>query len=188
MEIFKDTRQRVRFAFTLEQYPGAGWAKGWAPVYSALHEAGVERTELPTTATAQDLRNTAIQTLLMMRCNLMRIESMVLTAAFSRNCDARRDAVEALVPHFRKPLTRLISDWDLIGKLVRRHYIAARERGPSWDIGSISTEFKVAQSRVHRASQAIDQYARQLETLALASLQDMLTPKKTTTEKETAHA
>jgi hypothetical protein len=111
-----------------------------------------------------------------MQGQMLRPESASLAAAFSRDTDARRQAIVTLHPLFCILLARLIGNGALVGKLMRRHYLPLQERDAKWELHALAEEFKVGRERVARAAQAVDRYARQIEADALASLGELLNP------------
>lgn len=172
MDIFDNMAQAVRFAFCLEAYREAGGAL--VLVQMALRDAGVKLALDAQPEQLAALRTQAHAISLALHADLLRVESAALTAAFSRNWDERRAAVQVLAPYYRNLLARLVDNPKLVDKLVARHYIAQRDRGTGWDLDSLSHEFKLPKSRLTRATHALDHVARQLEALALHSLREAL--------------
>jgi hypothetical protein len=169
MEIFKDTAQALRFAFTLEQYPGDATSSGNA-LHMALHDTGVPYEVVREGPSPERLREQAAALLLALRGNLIASERAALTATYSRNWDDKRGAVEQLQNLFYPHLQRHLADRRVVDKLVTRHYIAVRDRGNGWTVREISAQFGVARDRLLAGIAVIDDTARDLERLALAHL------------------
>lgn len=163
---FQNMKQQLQFAFNLTQYAGNP-SSPLTLTRMALAQSGVLAGEKPD---PDRLAALARRTLATLRADLLRYERASLIAAFSRDWDERRAAVQDLAPFFVAPLARLVDDKKLADRLVTRHYIAVRERGEGWGLPAIAEQFGVARERVHRASHLIDQRARQLESVALDTL------------------
>lgn len=174
MDIFKDLKQAVRFAFALEQYRDSRTGATTA-VRQALVDVGINATPAQLEATPPAvIGEYGYQILLQIHGKLLKVEAAALTAAYSRDWEGRRAAVDLLTPHFYYPLARIADNKRLVDKLVTRHYIAHRERGAGWDIASLSQEFKTPKSRITRAAQIVEHCARQIETMALNTLREAL--------------
>lgn len=164
--IFKDTAQRLRFAFAFISQP-AFVATLPRKVLMALHESGaLDGSSYSPEALAADAK-AMIEEL----TALQHHEQAALVASYSYDWPARRIACDQLRDHYRPILSRIVDDRHLLGKLVTRHYIAERERGSSWSLNSISHEFNVEAERIKRAADLIDQHAKSLERAALQSLE-----------------
>lgn len=143
--MFRDMKQQLQFAFNFTQHSAHG-------------------------TDAAELATLAKRTLLHLRADLLDLERASLVAAFTRDELERRAAVTVLSPLFRELLRHLECAPELVDKLLRRHYIPVRERGPAWELPAIADQFKAARDRVARASQEIDKRARALEQAALEAL------------------
>lgn len=175
--MFRDMKQQLQFAFNLAQYDGNP-SSPLTLTRMALAQSGVMASAAPDHVALAAL---ARRTLAALRADLLGYERASLTAAFSRDWEERRGAVLQLAPFFRAPLARLVDDRALIETLVRRHYIAGRERGPSWQLPAIAEQYKAARDRVARAALEIDKRARQLEGVALGTIEAAM-------QREVAHA
>jgi len=172
MDIFKDYRQAVHFAFSLaHQADLEGLVSRASLVTVALNEAHVnvprvllDAPTLEYIGRFGDEANKAIE------LGLSSHERDALIAAYSRDWEARRQAAGRLQPSYRIPLTSWVSNQHLVDKLVKRHYIAVRDRGNGWSIPEICDEFKASIGRVTTAVREIERIAKELETLALATL------------------
>lgn len=168
--IFKDTAQRVRFAFNFNSLPRDSAALP-SRVMMSMREAQVHQTDAAVAATMPYFYSDDARAVLDEVLALQQHEQAALVATCSHDWENRRIACDQLRDHYRPILSRIIDDRHLLSKLVIRHYIAERERGSSWSLNSISHEFNVEAERIKRAADLIDQHAKSLERAALQSLE-----------------
>jgi hypothetical protein len=182
MQIFNDTTHALRFAFALEHQPDA--MSELTSVRMALAELGAAALRnVPWHHDPGALRKQGQDLLHAVNGNLMRYEAATLIARYSRNWEDRRKAVVSLHSYYRTPLARLVDDFQLMERLVTRHYLAERDRGAGWSLAAISEQFGASKERLVRASEVIVNHAEHLEKSALVHLEAVLN--KT---KEESHA
>lgn len=170
--IFKDLTQRLRFVFSLAQFPGEG--NGLAAVRAALAQAGVktEHGDIGPSTPAL-LRADAKQTMGAI-LDMPPYERDAILAVHSRSWESKRLACDNLRHYFRPLLANLLDDHALAGKLVTRHYIAQRERGSGWSRDDLAEHHRIGMDRLNRAIAAIDAHAKELEHAAMQTLQAKL--------------
>lgn len=168
---FKDLGQRVRFAFTLEQYPGTLPDGAYTAVRMALIESRIPTDRETMTPAVLDKLRAAGMTVLDELGKMPRHEAAALVAVYSRNWDAKRDAAATLRDYLQPHLTRQVDDSRLLAKLVTRHYIARRDRGSGWNKEALIEEFGIGRDRLGRAITTIEHHAKALEHAAIQTLQ-----------------
>jgi phage terminase large subunit-like protein len=167
--IFTDLAQRVRFAFVLAQYPGEPPAAANTAVRAALAHVRAKPQEV-TAQLLVDLRVEANQVTEQVQA-LPAYERAALIAAYSSNWDDKRTAMDTLRSYFTPLLARMVDNPRLVERLVKRHYIARRDRGSGWSQDDIAREFSIGMERLAHAVGAVDQHAKVLEHAALQTLQ-----------------
>lgn len=171
MKIFKDYPQALRFAFALQAHPGEGGASNSSMVKLALNEADAKipgvALDGPTLTMigefAPKLRDAVA-------LGLPRYDAQTIIAKYSHDWAAKRAAVAILQPYYRPALAPYADNPRLIERMVTRHYLASRERGPGWGVDDISRDFSCAVERVANIGAAIETIARGMEQEALELL------------------
>ncbi len=169
--IFRDTSQAVHFAFVIEQYPVGPRSSLASAVRAAMLEVGESRSGIdfgglsPLEIHAECQRITKA-----LNDRLQRHEAAALIAKFSHDQQQKDVAIKNIATHIAPALLGAINDRQLLFKVVERHYIPDDQRGPQWSLRALATEFKVSKDRLHRVTKVLEQYAQQLEILALSNL------------------
>lgn len=177
--IFKDLAQRIRFAFSLQQFPGEGSASTTgSAIRAALSQTGIKVDPNDMTIKAvYDLRDGA-KALLSEILALPPAERDGLMAAHSRSWESKRLATDNLRHHFMPLLAGLLDDKELAGKLVTRHYIANRDRGSGWSKDDLATHYRIGMERLERAIALVDRHSKELEHAALQTLEAKISEKQ----------
>lgn len=170
MTVFKNTRAKVIFAFTLAAHPGEKPSDSKMMVQAALREAGAEWDNLDPAAAAA-LRDVAQHTLVVIEAKLLPAQRGALVAAYSKEWAAKRDACDALREHFAAPLKNLLDNPAAVDKLVRRHYLMGRDRSGAWSMEQIAAANHAKVHDVRQAWSVLVIYADQLERAAFDALE-----------------
>jgi hypothetical protein len=168
--IFKDMVQRLRFAFSLQQFPGETGTSAMVAVRTALSQAGVKKYGAMTKEAVEELRGAA-KAVIGETLALPPFERDALLAAHSRSWESKRLATDNLRHHFMPLLAGLLDDKELAGKLVTRHYIANRDRGSGWGKADLAEHYRIGMERLERAIALVDRHAKELEHAALQTLE-----------------
>lgn len=168
MNIFRNYREAVRFAFALARHPGNTGASRNSMIRVALNDVGVNTVDaLLDAPTLEMLGGFALQVGQLVD-NLPSAMRAALVAHESQDWDHRRTAATWLQNHFRPQLAHVIDHPALADRMVTRHYIAERERGPGWTLEAIGVEFRVSVARLGSA-------VRVLELVDDALIEDAIT-------------
>lgn len=155
MQIFRNYREAVKFAFALASHPGDAGASRHSMVRVALNDVGVNTVDAlldgPTLALLDDFAHQVGRLV----DNLPSSMRAALIAHHSLEWEHRRVATTWLQNHFRPQLAHVIDHPELADRMVSRHYIAERERGTGWTLDAISVEFRVSVARLDSAARLL---------------------------------
>lgn len=161
----------LQFAYLMQEYDGV---ETEAIVRVTLQESGLDVTHFQ--GSPRKIGDA---------CRLIRIvagsrgtDSSAIVAKFSHNSHVNFKAKVALAQHFRAALHDHTRHFDLLVKLVERHYLEPAERIGAWSIPAISDQFRASRTRIEQAQAILSQHIDQLETVALDNLRRELEQKK----------
>jgi hypothetical protein len=159
-----EIRNLLKFAYLMQEYDGE---ETESIVRVTAHECGLTASDIPCHAPRRvaDICRRLIAT-----SRHRGAETNALDARFSTDSHGSYYAKRALAQHFRAAMHDHTRHFDLLVKLVERHYIDEAERIGAWSIPAISNQFSAGQGRVQKAAGAISQHLSQLEIIALDNL------------------
>lgn len=183
MHIFRDTPQAIHFAYVIEQYPAGPKSSLSGAVRAATAEvsrSGIDFGNLTPT----EIHDECTRIRKAVTEYLPNHEAAALIAKFTHDRREKDGAIKAIGNHIGPALWGAINDRALIFAIVERHYIPEQDRTPAWSLRAMADKFKVSKDRVQRVARVFEQYAQQLETVAMDNLRRKFEEKSLIKTKE----
>lgn len=180
--IFRDTGQCLHFAYMIQQYPNTAPSTLASAMRVEIKASGIDFGGL----SPNEIRDECSKIRNSVRAILASHEAAALIAKYSTDQQERDRAIRVISNHIAPALHKAIKDRRLIFAIVERHYIPDDERGPKWSLRALSDQFKVSKDKIHRTAKVFEQYARQIEIIALDNLRREFEKQQIVQSKEAA--
>lgn len=173
--IFRDAGKAVHFAYAIQAYPANPQSQMASVLRTVMRQCGhADDARQPSAdfagLTPVEIHGECGKIRDTVQKSLSKAEAAALEAKFSPDPHAQRKAVVAVAQYFQAPMHHQVDNFDLLIKLVERHYTPEEVRGPEWSLRAIGDQFKCSKDRIGRAAKLLDQHIQMLELVALDNL------------------
>lgn len=173
--IFQDAGKAVHFAYAIQAYPANPQSQMASVLRTLMRQCGhADDARQPSAdfagLTPVEIHGECGKIRDTVKNILSKEEAAALEAKFSPDSHAQHKAVVAVAQYFQAPMRKQVDNFDLLIKLVERHYTPVDVRGPEWSLRAIGDQFKCSKDRISRAAKLLEQHIQTLEIVALDNL------------------